>query len=172
MARKTNRARTATGAKAAPSQDLGRHLYVSLPADVVPKEMIEGRLAIDSLHIAMSLGDGTRRKVSVRGKDFRPNLYDLNRPLEEIYVEYVSHVKEILVLRNRLMLMAIRLGLGDEVPSVEVHTTWPRLASKILEAMNVPESQVEDQGGVSQMVDEDSLAGRQLAAIKRSRKPI
>jgi len=42
--------------------------------------------------------------------------------------------------------MAIRLGLGDDVPSVEVHTTWPRLASKILEAMNVPGSQVEDQG--------------------------
>ena len=29
------------------------------------------------------------------------------------------------------MLMAIRLGLADEVPSVTVHATWPQLADKI-----------------------------------------
>jgi hypothetical protein len=120
-------------------RSIDRFLYVSLPAEVIPRKMLDGRLAIVGLSMTMSFADDRRHAVSILHHDPRVNLYALDKPLEAIQVEYVSHVNELLVLRNWLMLMAMNLGLEDEVPSSTIHTTWPQLASKILMAIGLQE---------------------------------
>ena len=113
----------------------GQCLYVSLPSEAVTREMLDGPLAVDALQMSIVFPYGKQHHVITAHRDSRINLYALNKPLEEIQAEYVSQQNEILVLRNRLMLMAVNIDLGDEVPSVKNHATWPLLASKILRAI-------------------------------------
>ena len=147
-------ARKSSLAKQAASE---RHLYVSLPSGLITEKMLEGRLVIDSVRMTMDLGSGGRHVVSILDQDPKVRLYALNQPLGQIQIDYVSHVNEILSLRNRLMLMAIRLGLADEVPSVTVHATWPQLADKILDAIGSPQSTLD-------------LKGKRLANVRESKK--
>jgi hypothetical protein len=124
------------------------HLYVSLPSEVIPMKMLDGRMAIVGLSMTMSFADDRRHAVSILHQDPRVNLYALGKPLEEIQLEYMRYTNEILVLRNRLMLMAMNLGLEDEVPSSTIHTTWPQLASKILMAIGAPDSRKIQRGNI------------------------
>ena len=114
-----------------------RNLYVSLPSDIIPAEMLDGPLTIDDLRMSLDLGARGLQVVHITCQDPKVHLYSLDKSLEEIQAEHVSQQNEILVLRNRLMLMAVNLGLGDEVPSVKNHATWPLLASKILRAIGL-----------------------------------
>ena len=125
------RAKPAKGSSAREQAGHGQCLYASLPSEAVTKEMLDGLLSIDALQMTIAFPHVKRSHVVAARRDPRINLYALNKPLEEIQVEYMRQQNEILVLRNRLMLMAIRLGLADEVPSMTVHTTWPQLADKI-----------------------------------------
>ena len=131
------RVKPAKGSSAREQAGHGQCLYVSLPSEAVTREMLDGLLAIDTLQMSVSFPYGKRHHVITTHKDSRINLYALNKSLEEIQVEYMRQQNEILVLRNRLMLMAISLGLEDELPSVKASSTWPLLASKILRAIGL-----------------------------------
>ncbi len=131
------RVKPAKGSSAREQAGHGQCLYVSLPSEAVTREMLDGPLAIDALQMTIAFPHVKRSHMIAARRDSRINLYALNKSLEEIQAEYVSQQNEILVLRNRLMLMAVNLGLGDEVPSVKNHATWPLLASKILRAIGL-----------------------------------
>ena len=106
-------------------------LYVSLPDGSVPKEILDGKLAIGRAELDLILPGGRRHRVCVKSPSPHVRLYALNRPLEEIKTQHAAMVLELLDLRSRLMLMAMRLGLKSRVPSSRNKLTWLQLADLI-----------------------------------------
>ena len=107
-------------------------LYMGLPDGSVPKEVLDGKMAIERVEILMTetLSSGHRHRIFVR-RSPHLRLYTINRPLEEIKVQQETMMRELLDLRSRLMLIAVRLNLKNRVPSLRNGLPWLQLADLI-----------------------------------------
>ena len=147
-------------------------LYVSLPDGSVPKGILDGKLAIERIELNLILSGGSRHRVSV-GRAPCLRLYALNRPLEEIRAQQEDMVRELLDLRSRLMLMALRLGLKGRVPSSRNGLTWLQLADLIRARLVQLQSRVkaihDPNPGTFAAVGE-CLSDEALASMVRSKK--
>jgi hypothetical protein len=106
-------------------------IYMSLPDDSIAEVDLVDRICVEKVVVGLATGAGKKLKVKIGKPDDAVRIYVLNVPITDVYEQTIRMKRELLDLRSKLAVMAMRLGFDDDVPTAENGFGWPQLASKI-----------------------------------------